>query len=56
MDKGSKDTHRKPAAANEGLNGKVSADAELAQENDGAADAAAELEKVKLEAVAAIAE
>ena len=49
MDKGAKDTHNKPAAANLGLNGKVDAEAELQQENDAVADAAVELEKSKLE-------
>ncbi len=49
MDKGAKDTHSKPAAANQGLNGKVSAEAELQQEKDAVADAAAELEKAKIE-------
>jgi hypothetical protein len=48
-DAGAKDTHKKPASANQGLNGKVSAEAELAQEKDAIADATAELEKAKVE-------
>jgi hypothetical protein len=49
MDVGAKDTHSKPAAANQGLNGKVDAEAELQQEEDAVADATAELEKAKIE-------
>jgi hypothetical protein len=49
MDVGAKDDHSKPAAANLGVNGKVSAAAELRQEQDAAADAAAELAKAKIE-------
>jgi len=46
---GAKDTHSKPAAANLGTNGKVDAEAELKQEQDAVADAAAEMEKAKIE-------
>lgn len=57
---GSKDTARKPAEKNEGINGHgsastnkhgadVPAEAELAQEKDAVADAAAEMEKAKIE-------
>ena len=49
MDTGAKDTHSKPATANLGVNGKVSAEAQLSQEEDAVADAAAELEKAKIE-------
>jgi hypothetical protein len=49
MDVGAKDDHSKPAAANLGVNGKVSAAAELRQEQDAVADAVAELEKAKIE-------
>lgn len=53
MNIGAKDTSSKPAAANQGANGKVNAELELKQENDAAADAAAELERAKLEDAAA---
>jgi uncharacterized coiled-coil DUF342 family protein len=47
---GSKDVARKPAEKNQAVNGKdVSADAELAQEKEGADDAAEELKKATLE-------
>ena len=47
---GSKDKARKPAEKNQAVNGgAVSADAELAQEEDGAEDAADELKKASLE-------
>jgi hypothetical protein len=49
MDVGARDDHSKPAAANLGVNGKVSAAAELRQEQDGVADASAELKKAKIE-------
>ncbi|KAF2739520.1 hypothetical protein EJ04DRAFT_508799 [Polyplosphaeria fusca] len=49
-DQGSKDTHRKPAEKNQGVNGsKISAEAELEQEKDAEADAAEELKKASLE-------
>ncbi|KAI8939013.1 hypothetical protein NX059_004856 [Plenodomus lindquistii] len=43
------DSARKPAQKNQAINGSASAEAEAAQEHDGAADAAAELEKTTLE-------
>ncbi|KAE9963069.1 hypothetical protein BLS_009718 [Venturia inaequalis] len=46
---GSLDIAKKPAAKNAGLNGKVSAEAELAQEKDGVADATADLAAAKIE-------
>lgn len=49
INKGAKDTHTKPAEANQGVNGKVNAEAVLAQEEDAVDDAAAELEKAKIE-------
>ncbi|KAF2477843.1 uncharacterized protein BDR25DRAFT_275312 [Lindgomyces ingoldianus] len=49
-DHGSKDTHRKPAEKNQGINGdSVSAAAELQQEKDAEADAAEEMKKASLE-------
>ncbi|KAF2195399.1 hypothetical protein K469DRAFT_698992 [Zopfia rhizophila CBS 207.26] len=49
-DHGSKDTHRKPAEKNQGINGgSVSAEAELAQEKDAEADVAEELKKASIE-------
>ncbi|KAF2670990.1 hypothetical protein BT63DRAFT_205581 [Microthyrium microscopicum] len=45
INSGAKDTHKKPADANQGANG----EAVLKQEEDGAADATAELEKAKIE-------
>jgi len=53
MNTGAKDTHSKPADANLGANGKVSAEAVLKQEQDAVADAAAEMEKAKIEDAAA---
>ncbi|KAG8623910.1 hypothetical protein KVT40_008886 [Elsinoe batatas] len=46
---GATDAGNKPAAKNQGVNGQADAGAQLAQEQDGAKDAAGELEKVKLE-------
>ncbi|KAF2760140.1 hypothetical protein EJ05DRAFT_436028 [Pseudovirgaria hyperparasitica] len=46
---GSRDAATKPAQANQGVNGKPSAEAELQQEKDADADVAAELEKAKIE-------
>ena len=43
------DSSKKPAAANQGVNGTASADAELAQEKDAAADVAEDMKKVSLE-------
>ena len=43
------DSAKKPAIANAGVNGEVSASAELAQEEDAAKDVAEELEKAKIE-------
>ncbi|KAF2258109.1 hypothetical protein CC78DRAFT_538043 [Lojkania enalia] len=49
-DHGSKDTARKPAQKNQGVNGgPVSADAELAQEKDAEDDVAEELKKASIE-------
>ena len=50
VEEGSKDTSSKPAAKNQAVNGKpVDAEAELAQERDGIADAAKDLANAKLE-------
>ncbi|KAH8724401.1 hypothetical protein GQ44DRAFT_740293 [Phaeosphaeriaceae sp. PMI808] len=46
---GTTDIARKPAQKNQGVNSTVSAEAELDQEKDGAADAAEELKKASLE-------
>ncbi|KAF2436089.1 hypothetical protein EJ08DRAFT_674662 [Tothia fuscella] len=46
---GAKDTHRKPATKNQGVNGHASAEAELVQEKDAVADATEDLEKAKIE-------
>ncbi|KAI1915464.1 multicopy suppressor of BFA (Brefeldin A) [Ophidiomyces ophidiicola] len=46
---GSTDHAKKPALQNAGVNGHVSAEAELRQENDAVADAAQELQEAKLE-------
>jgi hypothetical protein len=46
---GATDAARKPAQKNQGVNGEASAEAELEQEKDGAADAAEELKKASLE-------
>ncbi|PWY65719.1 nuclear segregation protein [Aspergillus heteromorphus CBS 117.55] len=45
----STDAAKKPAVKNSGVNGKVSADAELKQENDATADVSEELEKATIE-------
>jgi hypothetical protein len=46
---GTTDTARKPAQKNQAVNGSASAEAELDQEKDAAADAAEELKKASLE-------
>ncbi|KAF4552463.1 Hypothetical protein D9617_10g074450 [Elsinoe fawcettii] len=46
---GATDAGNKPAAKNQGVNGQADAGAQLAQEQDGAADAAEELKKAKIE-------
>ena len=46
---GTTDTARKPAQANQAVNGSASADAEHAQEKDGVADATEDLKKASLE-------
>jgi len=46
---GTADTARKPAQKNQAVNGSASAEAELEQEKNGAADAAEELKKASLE-------
>lgn len=46
---GATDSARKPAQKNQGVNGGPTAEAELEQEKDGAADAAEELKKASLE-------
>jgi len=49
-DKGRTHNHgKKPEAANEGVNGDVSAEAELAQEKDAEADVAEEKQQASLE-------
>lgn len=49
----SRDDAKKPSQLNAGVNGKVSAEAELAQEKDAVADVAEELKEAKLEDAAA---
>lgn len=46
------DAAKKPAIINSGVNGKVSAEAELKQEKDAAADVSDELQKASLEETA----
>ena len=46
---GSTDAARKPAQKNQAVNGDASAEAELAQEKDAAADAADDLKKATIE-------
>lgn len=46
---GTTDSARKPAQKNQGVNGGPTAEAELNQEKDGAADAAEELKKASIE-------
>lgn len=46
---GTTDAARKPAQKNQAVNGNASAEAQLDQEKDGAADAADELKKASLE-------
>ena len=48
-DQGTHDSAKKPSLANSGVNGEISADAELAQEQDAAEDVAKELEQAKIE-------
>lgn len=50
------DSAKKPAIANQSLAGPVSAEAELAQEKDAAADVSKELKEAKLEDTTAVAE
>ena len=46
---GATDSAKKPALKNSGVNGEVSADAELKQEKDAAADVSEELQKASFE-------
>lgn len=48
-DQRSTDTAKKPAIENNGVDGSVSADAELKQEKDAAADVSEELQKASIE-------
>ena len=43
------DSAKKPAIANQAVNGTTSAEAELAQENDAASDVAKDVEQVRIE-------
>lgn len=43
------DSAKKPARANQSVNGTASAEAELAQENDAASDVAKDVEQVRIE-------